>query len=275
MTPNVIFTWQPGFTRKQEYRSFTGRGGSGAKSQAMNFGLSNLLQIKTKSTQNGEEVEKKLDLFTLNFGSGYNFLAKEHKLSNLSTALRSSAIRNVSLSFSSFHDFYDQTGDLDLLSPRWLSFSFDTRIALQGSWVESAGIEMGSPEEQSPGEMGTTFLGEPVEDSPERTTQSWSLNLSHRYSEIRGGSEVHWITASLSLPLTRHLHLRYHNRYDFSEKKITEQTFEFYRDMYCWEARFTWIATGYREGYYFRFNIKALPEIKVEKSRGGLREVFF
>jgi len=69
--------------------------------------------------------------------------------------------------------------------------------------------------------------------------------------------------------------LNYHNRYDFAENKITEQTFEFYRDMHCWEGRFTWIATGYREGYYFRINIKALPEVKIEKSRGGLREVFF
>jgi lipopolysaccharide assembly outer membrane protein LptD (OstA) len=275
MTPTVNFTWQPEFKRKQEYLSFTGRGGSGAKSQAMNFSLSNLLQTKTKSVQNGEEVEKKLDLFTLNFRSGYNFLAEQHKLSNLTTALRSTAIRNVSLTFSSSHDFYDQTGDLNLLSPRWLSFSFDTRISLQGSWVEPAGIEMGSQQEQSPEDMGAAFPGGPGESTPERTTQSWSLNLSHRYSEVRGGSEVHWITASLSLPLTRRLHLRYHNRYDLSEEKITEQTFEFYRDMHCWEARFTWIATGYREGYYFRFNIKALPEIKVEKSRGGLREVFF
>ena len=108
-----------------------------------------------------------------------------------------------------------------------------------------------------------------------RVTQSWNLNLSHRYSQVRGGAKTHWVTASLRLPLTRRWLLSYQNRYDLSEEKVTEQTFEFYRDMHCWEGRITWVATGFREGYYFRINIKALPEVKIEKSRGGLREVFF
>jgi lipopolysaccharide assembly outer membrane protein LptD (OstA) len=276
MTPSASFAWQPEFKRKQEYLSYTGRGGSGAKSQAMSFGLNNLVQIKTRSTQEDKEVEKKLDLFNLNFTSGYNFLAKQHKLSNLSTTLRSHAVKNVDLFFSSVHDFYDQAGDLKLLSPRWLSFSFDTRFNLRGSWEETGGAEPTQYGEETSGEPPTPGLGEYEDtDFPQKTTQSWSVSLTHRYSKTREGPEVHWVTASLSIPLTRHLHLSYHNRYDFSENKITEQTFEFYRDMFCWEGRFTWIATGYRQGYYFRFNIKALPEIKVEKGRGGLREVFF
>ncbi len=276
MTPSVNFAWQPEFKRKSEYVSFTGRGGSGAKTAAMSFGLNNLVQIKTKSVKEDKEEEKKLDLFNLNFRSGYNFLAQQRKLSNLSTTLRSYALKDVDFSFSAVHDFHDQAGRLNLLSPRWLSFSFDTRISLRGSWQEPGVVETKQYEEGALSDLETQGLGEYDEsDLSQKATQSWSANITHRYSKSRGGPEVHWVTASLSLPLTRHLHLRYHNRYDFSENKITEQTFEFYRDMYCWEGRFTWIATGYREGYYFRFNIKALPEIKVEKSRGGLREVFF
>jgi len=264
MTPNVNLIWQPEFTRKQEYVLYTGRGGSGAKRKALSFGLSNLVQIKTKSTTEGKEVEKKLDIFNLNFSSGYNFLAQEHKLSNLSTILRSRAVKNVDLAFSVIHDFYDKAGKLKLLSPRWLSFSLDTRINLRGSWEESIG------------EMETSeILDSERESFAEKATQSWSINISHRYSETRGGSKTHWANVSLRLPVTPKWHLSYTNRYDFSENKITEQTFEFYRGLHCWEGRFTWIATGYREGYYFRINIKALPEVKIEKSRGGLREVFF
>ena len=276
MTPRVNFVWQPEFTRKKEYLSYTGRGSSGAKRKAMAFGLSNLVQIKTKSTKEEKEEEKKLDLFSLNFSSGYNFLAREHKLSNLSTVLRSHAVRNVDLAFSVIHDFYDKAGELKLLSPRWLSFSLDTRINLQGSWEESRRREKEEYEEEDFG-GAETFDSDnyEAEDFLEKVTQSWSINISHRYSKARGGSKTHWATVSLRLPLTRHWHLNYLNRYDFSENKITEQTFEFYRDMHCWEGRFTWIATGYREGYYFRINIKALPEVKIEKSRGGLREVFF
>jgi lipopolysaccharide assembly outer membrane protein LptD (OstA) len=269
ITPNLSFAWRPEFDRKEKYRNYTGRGGGGAKQKAMNFSLSNLFQIKTKSISDGKEVEKKLDLFTLNFSSAYNFLAKERKLSNLSTALRSSAIRNVDLSFSATHDFYDKkTGKLKLLSPRWVYFSFDTRLSFHGSWQESR-PKIGKESE------GLTPPEENMEGPSEKVTQTWSVNISHRFSKTRGGSKNHWASASLRLPLTRHWLLSYLNRYDFAEKKITEQTFELYRDMHCWEGRFTWIVNGYRQGYYFRINIKALPEIKIEKSRKGIREIFF
>lgn len=268
MTPNLSFTWRPEFHRKEEYRNYTGRGGGGAEQKAMNFSLSNLIQVKTKSISDGKELEKKLDLITLNFSSGYDFLAKERKLANLSTTLRSSAIRNVDLSFSATHDFYDkETRKLKLLSPRWIFFSFDTRLSFSGSWqeVKPTAVE----------EFEGLDSEENLQGGPERVTRSWSVSISHRFSKTRGGGENHWASLSLRLPLTGHWLLNYLNRYDFAEKKITEQTFEIYRDMHCWEGRFTWIVSGYREGYYFRINIKALPEIKIEKSRKGIREIFF
>jgi lipopolysaccharide assembly outer membrane protein LptD (OstA) len=269
MTPNLSFAWSPEFDRKEEYRNYTGRGGGSGKQKAMNFSLSNLIQAKTKSISDGKEMERKLDLFTLNFSSAYNFLAKEHKLANLSTVLRSSAIKNVDLSFSTSHDFYDpKTGELKLLSPRWIYFSFDTRLSFHGSWQEAKGKTGEQFEGFTPPEEG-------LQSTSQKVTQTWSVDISHRFSKTRGGSENHWANLSLRLPLTRHWLLDYLNRYDFAEKKITEQTFELYRDMHCWEGRFTWIVSGYREGYYFRINIKALPEIKIEKSQKGIREIFF
>ena len=271
MTPSVNFAWQPEFTRKNEYISYTGSGGSGSKYKAMNFGLNNIMQVKTKSITDGKEVEKKLDLFNLDFSSGYNFLAKKHKLSNLYSVIRSYAIKNADLAFSMTHDFYDKEYDLNLLSPRWIYFSLDTRLSFQGSWKESRDKSFQESEEGDTSKPG----GYEPEGLLERVTQTWSVNINHRFSQSRGADKTHWMSVSLRLPLTRRWLLNYLNRYDFSENKITEQTFELYRDMHCWEGRFTWIATGYRKGYYFRINIKALPEVKIEKSHGGLREMFF
>jgi lipopolysaccharide assembly outer membrane protein LptD (OstA) len=276
--PNLDFVWRPEFDRKEEYRKYTGTGGGSGKEKAMNFSLSNVVQLKTKSISDGKEVEKKLDLFTLNFGSGYNFLAKERKLANLSTVVRSTAIKNVDLSFSASHDFYDEkTGKLKLLSPRWIYFSFDTHLRFQGSWSEGPRLRSGrraTSEISEVPEEPTLPEGE-TEHVETEVTQSWSVDISHRFSKTRGSGENHWASTSLRLPLTKHWVFNYLNRYDFSEKKITEQTFELYRDMHCWEGRFTWIVSGYRQGYYFRINIKALPAIKIEKSQGGIREIFF
>jgi hypothetical protein len=49
-----------------------------------------------------------------------------------------------------------------------------------------------------------------------------------------------------------------------------ERRFSFYRDLHCWEAVFYWIPNGSLQGYYFRINIKALPDIKIEKSESGI-----
>lgn len=275
MTPSLSFAWQPQFTRKLEYLSYTGTGGSGSKAKSMSFGVNHLLQIKTKSITNGKETEKKLDLFNLNFSSGYNFLSPQRKLSNLATTLRTSSIKNVDFAFSTSHDFYDKSGELKMFSPRWVFYSFDTHLVLKGSWQESL---LGAPSEQgmygSEGELLNQTESE-GEGLSKKTTQSWNVDLTHRYSQNRGGPKTHWVSTSVRLPLTKNWLLNYLNRYDFTENKITEQTFELYRDMHCWEGRFTWVASGYRKGYYFRINIKALPEVKVEKGGGGLREVFF
>ncbi|MCK4385318.1 MAG: hypothetical protein KAW52_03555, partial [candidate division Zixibacteria bacterium] len=137
-----------------------------------------------------------------------------------------------------------------------------------GSWQETK-PEIGKESE------GLIPPEENLQGPSEKVIQRWSVNISHRFSKSREGNKNHWASTSLRLPLTKHWLLNYLNRYDFAEKKITEQTFELYRDMHCWEGRFTWIVSGYREGYYFRINIKALPEIKIEKSRKGIREIFF
>jgi lipopolysaccharide assembly outer membrane protein LptD (OstA) len=276
VTPSISFNWQPEFNQHTEYLAYTGVGGSGAKSKSMGFGMNHLIQIKTKSISGGKEVEKKFDLFNLNFSSGYNFLAKQHKLSNLSTSLRTYAIKNLDFTFSTTHDFYDKSGELKVLSPRWVYFSFDTHVSFSGKWEESKVASASSEPQESGYESGNQTQSQTEGGNiMQKITQSWNLDLTHRYSQSRGGAKTHWLSTSLRLPLTRKWLLNYLNRYDFSENKVTEQSFDLYRDMHCWEGHFTWIVSGYRKGYYFRINIKAMPEIKIEKGQGGLREVLF
>jgi lipopolysaccharide assembly outer membrane protein LptD (OstA) len=256
VTPTVGFSWHPEIKKHDEYVSYTGKGGSGGKQESMNFNLSNLFGIKIKD----KDKEKKFDIFNFNLGTGYNFVAKAHKLANLSSSLRSNFIRGLDFSFSATHDFYDEkTGELKKRFPRLVYFSLNTNLSLQGK-----GLSEKSEEES--GSSGVQAGG------------IWGLTISHSYSETKSYGTVsknHWVNLSLDLWLTKNWHLGYVNRYDFPSKKITEQSFDLYRDMHCWEGRFSWVIQGYRSGYYFKINIKSLPEVKIEKSRGGLREMFF
>ena len=65
------------------------------------------------------------------------------------------------------------------------------------------------------------------------------------------------------------------NGYDIVKQEMADQTIEIYRNLHCWEGRITWIPSGFREGFYFRINIKALPEIKLEKGGTGLGTPFY
>jgi lipopolysaccharide assembly outer membrane protein LptD (OstA) len=259
VSPGVGFSWQPDVTESDEYRDFTGRGGSGRKARSLRFSLGNLFQMRTED----QGKVKKFELFTLNSSTAYNFMAQARKWSYLNSSLRSNAIPGIDLGVTLVHDLYnEETLELDWTNPRLKNFSLSSGFHYRGR----GGV---NKEEKVSDKEGM----ENIEQK-----RAWSFYISHRYSESRSGGSVfktHWASLNLDFWLTKNWHLNYQNRYDFEEKKITEQTFELYRDMHCWEGRFTWVLQGYRRGYYFRINIKALPEVKIEKSRGGLREMFF
>jgi lipopolysaccharide assembly outer membrane protein LptD (OstA) len=108
-------------------------------------------------------------------------------------------------------------------------------------------------------------------DGGDHPSEGWRLSLAHRYAESRGSwglRKSSWFSSSVSLQLTDRWRLDYSGRYDLVTRKFVSQRIEFYRDLHCWEARLVWEPSGYREGFYFRINIKAIPEIKLERAKG-------
>jgi len=251
-SPSVTFNYQPKFDQHQDLKRFTGVGSSASKIQSMSFAAGNAVAVKTKK-------EKKLDLFTLNFTSGYNFLASAHKLAPLTTVFRSRAIPNLDLQFDATHDFYDPSGtDLNLLNPRLQSFSITTNFSYQQKAARTS---------------DTTAT---LDYSTVR--EGLKFNFSHRYSEnkILGNiAKNHWLNLGTEFWATKNWKVSYSARYDIVKQEMADQTIEIYRDLHCWEGRITWIPSGFREGFYFRINIKALPEIKLEKGGAGLGTPFY
>ncbi len=251
-TPAVSFNYQPRFDKHQDLRRFTGVGPPSSKVQSMAFSAGNAVTVKTKK-------EKKLNLFTLNFNSGYNFLAAIRKLAPLQTVFRSRAVPNLDLQFDATHDFYDPSGaDLNLFNPRLQSFSVTTNFNYQFKSARKADT------------VAAEGNATPREDL--------KFSLSHRYSEnkqIGNIAKSHWVNFSTDFWATKNWKISYSARYDIFNQEMADQTMEIYRDLHCWEGRITWIPSGFREGFYFRINIKALPEIKLEKGGAGLGTPFY
>ena len=252
-TPAVSFAWQPKFDRHQELRRFTGVGPASSKSQVMSFSAGNVVLVKTQK-------DKKLELFNLVSSSSYNFLAPTRKLGLLQTSFRSKAVPNLDLQFNSTHDFYDPSGtDLNLFNPRLIEFAITTHF----NW------------QQKTSRRPDTLA---AETDYIEAREGLRFNLSHRYSENKSLGIIaknHWVNLGGELWATGNWKVNYSARYDIIAGEMAEQVFEIYRDLHCWEGRLTWVPSGFREGFYFRINIKALPEIKFEKGGAGLGTPFY
>jgi len=260
VTPSLSFSYRPKSERHGDEASFAGVGGSSSESRTLSWSLGNLFQIKYKQ---GEQ-EKKLDLFTLSFSSGYNFKSESYKWSNLNSSLRSSTIPHLTFTASASHDLYNrQTGKLDLLGAHLTSLSLSTSFNYSGKMKLAGG-------EKPPCE-DCDRTGVPLGQGSE---YPWRISIGHRYSESRGSgytSITHWITTSSGFNLTPNWKVSFTQNYDIKGKELTDRSLQFYRDMRCWEAVFYWIPNGSRKGYYFRIGLKQIPDIKFEKSESGIR----
>ncbi len=258
VTPTLSYSYRPKADRHAEEASFAAIGSGGAESQSLRWSLGNLFQLKYRS---GEQ-DKKLDLFTLNFSASYNFKAPAYKWSNLNTTMRSSTIPYLTFSLSASHDLYNRsTQRLDLLHPRLENLSLTTDFTYRGNTSV----------------IGTALQGEPIDTlrpkfpgKPEK--HPWSLSIGHRYAESRGAftSITHTLTVNSEFNLTQNWKVSFSQYYNIKTGEVTQRRLSFYRDLHCWEAVFTWIPNGSLRGYYFRINVKSLPDIKFEKSESGI-----
>ncbi|HOX85371.1 MAG TPA: putative LPS assembly protein LptD [bacterium] len=138
VTPAISFNYQPDFSKdfwgyyqeiekpdgqtiKQDRFSGTPRG----EIKAINLSMQNLLQMKRGS---GEKT-KKIDLFTVNLNTGYNFAATSYRLSDLQSNWQANPAKNFSLSAGTTHSFYGWDKDSRSRVDRYLFSGDDLRSA--------------------------------------------------------------------------------------------------------------------------------------------------
>jgi len=314
VTPSFSFRYQPDFSDpkwgyyvevtdtsgnkiKKDRFGGTPRGGS----QFINASVRNLFQMK----KGYGEKEKKIDLFTMDFNSGYNFKAKEFPLSDLRTSWRANPARNFSLSASTTHSFYQwdtatrsraneylfkDGGWKKARFARLTNFRLNFSIRLQGKGKKSEGKQ--EPEYLND---GTEVFPENEEDmnvleddltrqtdrfQSERAFRSfnipWRVNLNFNFSLDKSRDPDHPVkryyldVTGAQVNLTSNWRISYSAHYDLEKRVVTHHRFTFYRNLHCWEAQVDWVPSGISKRVYFRINIKApaLRDIKLER-RGG------
>ncbi|MBN2088595.1 LPS-assembly protein LptD [candidate division KSB1 bacterium] len=270
---------------------------------SVGFSVQNLFQMKTATTVDGEEKENKYDLFYLNFSSHYNFKADSLRLSPLSSDLSANPAQNISVNMSARHDFYDYRIIKDRIFtvnkfllfekkwPRLSNFSFSISLRLQGKEKKKetpkSGEKAASENDQLsplgasavPGVFGDEFYEETdrfeAQSDFNELNIPWSASLFldyslDRYNPMKPTERFYIKLSNMQVKLTKNWSFRYQAHYDLQKKQLVNQSFNFARDLHCWEMNFYWVPSGpYRE-FYLKINVKAsqLQDIKFER-RGG------
>jgi hypothetical protein len=91
-------------------------------------------------------------------------------------------------------------------------------------------------------------------------SQGWRTGLGVAQSLVRGSAEAN---------ITRNWKASYSQYYDLRLREMVSQEYSIYRDLHCWEARFSSTRSGIYWFYEFRISLKAIPELKLQLPKSG------
>jgi len=318
MTPSISFSYRPDFSDKiwgyyQEVADTSGQiirkdrfGGStySGGSKAVNLSVRNLFQMKRGV---GEKV-KKFDLFTMDLSTGYNFEAKQYRLSDLRTTWQANPARIFSLSAGTSHTFYDWDPQKrmrvnrflwddggwkqgDFLRMTSLNLNFSLRLEGKGETkgkgpaTETAGVAIDSLAMEGIAPSGGPVLEDVLVRKGSRFGDDtvfeglaipWRLNLTFNFNldksiDPKNPVKRYYLDISgAELRLTPAWRIGYSGHFDLEKGQIAYHRFTFYRDLHCWEAQVDWVPSGAGKRVYFRINVKSpmLRDLKLEKHGG-------
>ena len=279
ITPSAALVYQPPNTSllyrgsdglfRARFDGVSGISLAAAEVRRLDFSLRQDLHVKW-----GDPVHPHIinNLFQLQNNISYNELAKRSgakPLSDMSTSLRFKPIDKSDFGFTFVHNPYDW---------KLLSFSASTGIAFQG---QSPTGEETSIADQEPGTYAVRERSPltPVGMSPSGLPWSVFASVSYQGSSARDGQGGYqpWhsdarLNGGTAVNFTKNWRFEYNWQFDPRAGIMVSQFFTVKRDLHCWEMQFTRSLSGdVGDEYYFKINVKNLPEVYFEQGSRGLR----
>ena len=260
----------------------------GEKSGRLNFSFGNNLEIKVRSKKDTITGLKKIALIdNLTINGSYDFARDSMNMSFINIQGRTKIWKNMSLMYSSRWDPYavDTNGD------RINKFEWDVNRRLlrmdNTSWNLSFNLKFGDKD----------FKKKKKENAPQATEDEldeinanpddyvdwnipWSLNLAYNFTYTNSLTYINWVkqpdrsvvqTLSFNgqINITPKWKFSMRSGWDFTNNQLSYTSINLYRDLHCWEMRFSWIPIGARQSWNFSINVKAsvLQDLKLNKKK--------
>jgi hypothetical protein len=278
ITPSVGLSFQPAYPKlnyvdslgvlRPRFSGITGLSLTGAESRFITFSLANNLSAKWGSAGQPKVLN---NLVSLSTTGSYNLLAYRtgaRPLSDLNSLLRLQPWSKGSIDMNFTHNPYD--GKL-------LHFGVSSGLFFQGvrraqAQEEKVDLDPTAQAVQAP--PGWVPPGLISSDLP----WLFSISLSHSgaSSRLPAGGYSRWSSqttanGSFGINPTNHWRVDYSAQFDVESRKLISQNYSVKRDLHCWEAQFTRSISGGISEYYFKINVKNLPEVYYEQGSRGLR----
>ena len=301
ITPTAGFTYHPDFgaspfnyyyttpldTSKTPYtlskfpNSIVGVPPNG-KSGSFNFGLSNNLQIKVRSSKDTVTGYKNVTLIDA-FGAAinYNPAVDSYQWSNITVNLRTNILDKINISSSATYSpyFFDnglgrivQSTNLD--RGDGLARFTNAQVAI-GSNLHSNAKDGSSPTTSE--EYNRLMRNSGYNDYVSMYIP-WSFNFSYSLQAAKtfspySRSDTLVVTQNLTfqgeLKVTKRWKLTMQSGYNFTQKQLIQTSIDVYRDLHCWAMHLQTIPFGPRKSYTFTINVKStvLQDLKLMRRR--------
>lgn len=250
---------------------------TGATGQ-LGFSLNNQLDMKWLTGRDTTQKVQKFRLIdALSLTTSYNFLNKTNPLSPLVTAFRTTLFKKITINAGANFDAYA----LDAAGKR----TSELLYRQVGKWARFTGGGVSLSTNFSSDELAKLMASPKATDEEKKMLKEhaqdlvsfaipWTLNLSYTYQVSQQGlavnrSVTHSLNISGNVNVTSKWKVGFNSFLDLKNQRVVSTSFDFYRDLHCWDMKFSWIPFGNNKFYLFTLNPKSsiLQDLKLSKRR--------
>jgi lipopolysaccharide assembly outer membrane protein LptD (OstA) len=308
MTPSVSFSYRPDFSLEKygyyenyydealdkfvQYSIFDGAvysGPSAGRSGSVNFSLANNFEMKVRNRKDTITGTKKVVLIdNLTLTTNYNIAKDSLRWAPLVLNARTKLFKNLDLRYSSVFDPYilDSTGTHNLNQYEWTVNRRFLRLD-NSNWRVGLNLRLNNDtfkKKKEEAAAGAKKNGDNKKPAPKsKALMPWNLTVSYTFQYISNRDYVAYVLSkdqkviqtlgiSGSIELTPNWKISVRSGYDFQNNKLSYTSLNIYRDLHCWEMRFSWIPLGTWKSWNFGINIKSsmFKDLKLEKKKSHL-----
>jgi len=304
LTPSVSFTYTPDFGDSQHgyygtyvdgndkevhYSYFEGSlygAPPGQKSGRIGLTLGNNLEIKVPSKKDTITGLKKIKLLeSFSISGNYDLSKDSLNMSIITMSGRTTLWKNFNIQYGSAWDPYatDSSGS------RINKYEWEVNRRLlrldNTSWRLSFGFKFGDKnlKKKDKPENATENEMEQIEGNPDDYLDwsiPWSINFNYNFTytnkldyvnfmKVPTETIVQTLSFSGKVNITPKWAFTFNSGWDFTQNKLSYTSINLYRDLHCWEMRFSWVPLGVRKSWNFSINVKAsiLQDLKLNKKK--------